>query len=371
MKNRFIVLFAVVSGALTFLAIASSNAQETSASFAGGSVKIGDDNRVCAPSLEGAIRYTAATNIIEFCNGTAWTAGSGGSSLCPVEEPIEVDGVDNTYGQGVWQQGGYIFITQDANSGTAKILADDVTTGLQVGSYNFPGGRTPRESSIWGDGTYVYVGAGTYLYAFSFDGTTFTPVSVNTGQNVNDIRGDGTYIYIANAATGIAAYTFDGTTLAQAGASYNTSGTARSIWANATHVYAVNQSSALGVFTFNGTAFTLVDAQGGSYDILTGDDNYIYVANYYGDSDVLTFDGSSLTDTGVNLTKVRAASNGYVYTGNTTAVVVYAFDGTTATYGGTYAGDNITVRDINVGDNGRVYEMGSYGGVISLPDCSF
>lgn len=39
---------------------------------------IGYDNRACTAGLESAIRYTAATDLWEFCNGSAWTAFGGG-----------------------------------------------------------------------------------------------------------------------------------------------------------------------------------------------------------------------------------------------------------------------------------------------------
>lgn len=131
MKNRFIVLFAVVSGALTFLAIASSNAQETSASFAGGSVKIGDDNRACAPSIEGAIRYTAATNIIEFCNGTAWTSGSGGSTPCTIGDAVG-DGIC----AGRYQDQNLIAAPAGCNNGDTVAADCDGTDDLEPWGYN-------------------------------------------------------------------------------------------------------------------------------------------------------------------------------------------------------------------------------------------
>lgn len=326
---------------------------------------------------EGDIVYNSTHKMMQFCNNAdewiamAGSSGGGGGStgVCPNVETEYLPSVDNVYAGGIWQQGAYVFYTQDSNSGTSRIFADNATTGARITSYSF-GTRSARVGSIWGDGTYVYVGAGTYLYGLSFNGTTFSAVALNTSQGVYDIWGDGTYIYIANGTTGIRAYTFNGTTFTQIGSTYNTPGTASDIWSDGTYIYSLDDGANLRAFSFNGTSFTVLDTQAGNYNVLAGDGTYIYVANFYGSSDVYTFDGSSFTDLGVQLERVHAASNGYVYSARGVSPIVHAFDGTTATYGAAYTNDGNTLYDINVGDNGNVYAISDYGAVVYFPDCS-
>lgn len=68
-----VVVFAL---ALLILSTLPAAAQETSGGFAGGSVKIGYDNRACDATLAGAIRYNSATSCAEYCNGSAWACPS-------------------------------------------------------------------------------------------------------------------------------------------------------------------------------------------------------------------------------------------------------------------------------------------------------
>jgi len=46
-----------------------------------GGVKIGADSASCSASKEGTIRYVAASDAWEFCNGSAWTTLGGGGGL--------------------------------------------------------------------------------------------------------------------------------------------------------------------------------------------------------------------------------------------------------------------------------------------------
>jgi hypothetical protein len=65
-----------IFGCLSFVWVSlfsfSVFSQETSGDFSGGSIKVGGESRVCAPSLEGVIRYNSTINKIQFCNGSAW-----------------------------------------------------------------------------------------------------------------------------------------------------------------------------------------------------------------------------------------------------------------------------------------------------------
>jgi hypothetical protein len=109
-----------------------ANAQETSASFAGGSVKLGDDNRACDGTTEGAIRYTAATNVVEFCNGTVWSAASGGGSApCTIGDPV---------GEGIcagrYENQNLIAAPAGCNNGDTVAADCDGTDDLESWGYN-------------------------------------------------------------------------------------------------------------------------------------------------------------------------------------------------------------------------------------------
>ncbi|MCB9981388.1 MAG: hypothetical protein H6860_03205 [Rhodospirillales bacterium] len=68
----------LLAGFILPLALAPTlYAQETSADFSGGSIKIGYDNQTCNASLEGAIRYDSSSNALEYCTGSAWQAMGG------------------------------------------------------------------------------------------------------------------------------------------------------------------------------------------------------------------------------------------------------------------------------------------------------
>ena len=58
---------------LLLVSSAFARAQETSANFAEGSVRIGFDSRTCDASLRGALRYHSANGCIEKCSGAEWS----------------------------------------------------------------------------------------------------------------------------------------------------------------------------------------------------------------------------------------------------------------------------------------------------------
>ena len=127
-------------------------------------------------------------------------------------------------------------------------------------------------------------------------------------------------------------------------------------------------------FTFNGTAFTLVDSTGSNgccgFNIVTGDSNYIYAANFYAGSEVYTLTGSTLNYI-MDVGQVYGAQDGYLYTKVNGAVEVFSFDGATATYQGAYALSGAgELYDLNVGDDGNVYTMGAFGPTMSFAECA-
>lgn len=153
------------------------------------------------------------------------------------------------------------------------------------------------------------------------------------------ICGDGTYIYTNNG--GLAAYTFDGTTLTQAGIELAALPT--SIWCDGTYIY-VADSGTLSAYTFDGTAFHLIanqyDGGGDSYMYVYGDGTYIYVAsNDIGGNSILyayTFDGVNfnLLDSdgpGNWYQSLYADKNHYIYIGTNSDMRAFTFDGVTLT----------------------------------------
>jgi hypothetical protein len=46
----------------------------------GGAIKVGSTAEACSTALRGTLRYNTTSNILEVCNGTAWTALGAGSS---------------------------------------------------------------------------------------------------------------------------------------------------------------------------------------------------------------------------------------------------------------------------------------------------
>lgn len=63
----------------------SLHAQETSGGFAGGSVKIGYDNRTCDGTLEGALRYNTTSDKLEYCDGNNWIRTDTVCDATPIE----------------------------------------------------------------------------------------------------------------------------------------------------------------------------------------------------------------------------------------------------------------------------------------------
>lgn len=80
--KKICLMFMLLAALFSFPAYA----QETSANFAGGSVRVGSDNRACAPALAGSLRYNSAgSGCVEFCDGAAWICPSGvKSSSCNI-----------------------------------------------------------------------------------------------------------------------------------------------------------------------------------------------------------------------------------------------------------------------------------------------
>ena len=96
----------------------------------------------------------------------------------------------------------------------------------------------------------------------------------------NDDGGEASPVFDSDAAMCLVN---NGGPLAQAGVTYNTTGTANNIWTDGTYIYAADGASGLHAFTFDGTNFTLIDtynSAGTAFDVW-GDGTYIYLAGRF------------------------------------------------------------------------------------------
>ncbi len=123
--------------ALLIIFCSQAHAQETSASFTGGAVKVGYDNRSCDASSTGAVRYSSALKCPELCDGTDWLntscSDNTGATLPTSQNPC--------YGNGT---GTCLFVTDDLGfyngnlgglSGGDSKCATKATNGGLTGTY--------------------------------------------------------------------------------------------------------------------------------------------------------------------------------------------------------------------------------------------
>ncbi len=237
-----------------------------------------------------------------------------------------------------------------------------------IDNFNTPGDAI----TVWGDGTYIYVAdiAGD-LRAYTFNGTAFTEVGTytTTPNSVYDVWGDGTYIYIADGTSGVRAYTFNGTTFTEVG-SYNTAGSAYGVWGDGTYIYVADGTIGLRVLSFNGTTFTNIDSaasSGGTALRIWGDGTYIYVIDISNGLSAFSFDGTTLTNLAI-VQQVAATEydvwgdGSYIYAADGPyGLVAYTFDGTAFTKI-TYLSSTTDVKDV-WGDGTYIYIADHTGGI--------
>jgi len=211
--------------------------------------------------------------------------------------------------------------------------------GSGINAYNFPnfnGGSLAADTTydfedIWASSAYIMAASDdNFLSIFNFDGSNFTlvddfsPLSSGSAK----VMEDGTYIYVADAVSGLRAFTFDGTTLTQVGL-YNSSGTANDAWSDGSYIYIADGASGVHALSFDGSTFTLID----TYDTpdraesIWSDGSYIYVADNAGGIIALEFDGAALTlfaqDDSENIDHVWGDGN-YIYATNDNELIAYS-----------------------------------------------
>lgn len=99
-----------------------AQAQETSADFSAGAVKIGYDSTTCSSSIEGAIRYDSSSGNIALCNGTNWTAPGGGCTA-----PASCSSLGSTCSDGSLFAGFMIY-----SSSCAALYVTDADQGTSI-----------------------------------------------------------------------------------------------------------------------------------------------------------------------------------------------------------------------------------------------
>ncbi len=114
--------------------VSNAGAQESSASFANGGIKIGYDNRACSAAIEGAIRYDSSTKCMGFCNGTAWTP------TCEPDTCKKILDAGDSTGNGVYSlpDGNDVYCDMTTDSGGWTLVASIKTNVLEdkAGSYH-------------------------------------------------------------------------------------------------------------------------------------------------------------------------------------------------------------------------------------------
>jgi hypothetical protein len=124
--------------------------------------------------------------------------------------------------------------------------------------------------AIYSDGNYVYIGEGSDIKAYSFDGDNLSLVGTQALANVVlDISGDGTYIYIAVLGNSLKAYTFNGSNFSNVG-SYGIS-IAVAVDCYNSFIFITDEQGTpdkIEVLSFNGSSF-ITEYSLGSYFIST------------------------------------------------------------------------------------------------------
>ena len=241
----------------------------------------------------------------------------------------------------VWLDGTYIY----------------VTAGTTLYAYSFDGSNLNQITSIategmaavngiWGDGTYIYTHSATFAYlrAFTFDGVSFTQVFSHmypgSGYNPSfgySIRGDGTYLYRSVEGSGgkrLVAYQWVGgvlTAITDTAIGY----TASRLICQGGAIFVAQYSNSISKYTYNGISFSLVgqiiDSNIGTPD---GDGTYIFTP--YSGTSIRVYENnlSTVTTFSEGLTSINGINcwNNNVLVCANDEIRGYTFDGSSFTF---------------------------------------
>lgn len=259
---------------------------------------------------------------------------------------------------GLWNDGTYVYLSATTGGSPYYVLRAYQYAGgnlAQVGGEVGYAGGYPKGFAT--DGTTLFFAltwspvSGKKIQGYTFDGSTFsaTVASGLTYAGSEDcLTYDGTYLYLANGGSGIAAYN---TSLAQLG-TRDDGGEAKSVATARGTIFLANQSD-LRAYTFDGSTFsnTATYSTGTSFTRVFTQGRYIHV-NIDSNLDTFTYSGSAFTlvDT-QSMSGARLAGNAeYVFGGLGSASAglrVYRF--LTSQY--IRAADRVLALD-----NGNLYE---------------
>lgn len=328
-------------------------------------------------STAGQWDYDSTAGAFKQCNGSTWrklgcAAGGGGifDSNIPnctsnaggpfVQHSITTNG-NGLVSPVFWARDGYIFVLSNqhlraySHNGTGFVLLDTITYS-SVYPY-----------MVWHDGTYLYVGYGLQLYAYTFNGKKLTQVGSYTAPQPGwYITKVGNYLFMTEYDNDtLRALSFNGSSFTSLATLSLDS--ASVLGTNGTHLF-VTKNGAVNAYTFNGTAFTAAGSYAGSPGTMAYDAPYLFIADGTG-LRALTYNGSSFTSAGFiapsDVVTNVWTDGAYVYiTDFDSNLRAYSFNGSAFTeasslssYGAGLLGAGHTL----VGDGRYIYALGSGG----------
>jgi len=211
---------------------------------------------------------------------------------------------------------------------------------------------------------------------YSFNGTAFSLIVTDTAalSNVDDLCTDGTYLYVADWNGGLCVVSFDGSNLTIVDSDNTFWGSIMfTITANDGYIIGSMGAAGIAAYTFNGTTLTLVDS------VVEAIPNYAAFSSYYKDGYVFStyytagtyrlgahpFDGITISNLSTSI-----LTDGYgnwditVYEGvimftSVYGVAAYAFNGSSFSFLSTYAVDDTPkYLDDNIASVSVIAKMG-------------
>lgn len=244
-----------------------------------------------------------------YISGTAGCYGSTGTDFDPGTPPV-------TYSSTLCGAGGSgdteACILASATSGFATDGTYVYALGLsKLKAYSFVNGIYTEIASINSSGIRVTTGDGKIfvadaqiLYAYTFNGSTFTAagsVTVPGGSTIYDIHFGTSSLFVVTAGTtnALRGYTHSGSTFTAAGAFTGFTGSPRGVWSRGNSPVFVKETggNTLRAFTYILNSFAAAGTYGscgGSGDVW-GDNNYIYAGCNTNGVRALTHSGSTFS----------------------------------------------------------------------------
>ena len=334
--------------------------------------------------IEADIVYNNSYHVLQYCDGDDWRAvgceAAASAAGCEIDFGSNSGDENDTWGSGhaLMGDGTYLYVVQSAPTTRIKPFAYNAGVwNTSLPAQNLTGGDG---RSLWvgpnssGTGSYIYASAGSTIQAFTFNGTAWTALaSLTLAQPINNIWGDGTYLYVSEGSAGIAALTFDGTNWANLGV-YNSAGTALAAWGDGTYIYLADDSR-IRALTWNGTAWTHRGSSAAYWsEDVWGDGTYIYTTAYGQELVAYTFNGSAFTVAaheyiGSNPLHGRLwVHNNYIYVMSDGGDLVVKFNGTS------FSLENILPVNSYVSgrwaQNGTMFTSTAFTSLVAWPECN-